>query len=106
MTQGAGDAARDAAVEAKERLADQAGQARDAAQGRLREQVDTRSTQAGEQATSTASAVRGMSDQLRSQGQAGAARVSDEGANRLEQMGGYLRDSHAGTNGWARHALP
>jgi hypothetical protein len=97
MSQAPGDTARDAAAEAKERVTEQAAQARDAAQSRLRDQVDTRSTQAGEQVSTTAAAVRDMGDQLRSQGQAGAARVSDEVANRLEHVGGYLRDSDAET---------
>jgi ElaB/YqjD/DUF883 family membrane-anchored ribosome-binding protein len=95
MSDAPGDAARDAAAEAKERVTEQAVEVREATRGRLMDQLDTRSTRAGEQVTSTASAVRGMSDQLRSQGQTAAARVSDEVADRMERAGSYLRGSDA-----------
>jgi ElaB/YqjD/DUF883 family membrane-anchored ribosome-binding protein len=95
LSQAPGEAARDAATQAKDRVAEQGARARDVAQSRLRAEMDSRSTQAAEQVSTTATAVREMGDQLRSQGQGGAARISDELAGRMEQMGGYLRESDA-----------
>ncbi len=62
---------------------------------RLREQVDTRSTQAGDQVQSVAEAVRTTSEQLRGQGQERPATVADQAAEGVERLGGYLRESDA-----------
>ncbi len=63
--------------------------------GRLREQVDQRSTQLGEQTQSLAGTVRQTADQLRNQGSDRQAQVAEQAAARVEQVGGYLRDSDA-----------
>ncbi len=62
---------------------------------RVREQIDTRSTQAGEQVQSLAEAVRGSGEQLRNQGNERQARIAEQAAERTERLGGYLRESDA-----------
>ena len=85
---------------AKEKLGQASGQAQQKTQelrgqagSRVREQVDTRSTQAGEQVTSIAQAVRTTSDQLRSQGKERPAKLAEHAADRAERLGGYLQES-------------
>ncbi len=85
---------------AKEKLGQASGQAQETAQElrsragtRLRDQVDTRSTQAGEELASLAEAVRTTSDQLRSQGKERPAKLTEQAAERAERLGGYLQES-------------
>ena len=63
------------------------------ARGRLRDQVDQRSTQAGDQIQSTAQDVRNVAEQLRGQGKDAPARVAEQVADRAESFGTYLRDA-------------
>ena len=61
-------------------------------------QVDTRSTQAGEQAQSLAETLRQTASQLRQTGDGQKTRyagIADQGADRLERVGGYLTESDA-----------
>jgi hypothetical protein len=63
------------------------------ARGRLRDQVDQRSTQAGDQVQSAAQDVRKVAEQLRGQGKETPARVAEQVADRAESFGSYLRDA-------------
>ena len=63
------------------------------ARSRLRDQIDQRSTQAGEQVQSTVQDVRSMAEQLRGQGKDTPARVAEQVADRAESFGSYLRDA-------------
>jgi hypothetical protein len=63
------------------------------ARSRLRDQIDQRSTRAGEQVHSTAQDVRSMAEQLRVQGKDTPARVAEQVADRAESFGSYLRDA-------------
>jgi hypothetical protein len=63
------------------------------AQGTLREQLDQRSTQAGEKVTGTAQDLRSVSGELRNQGKETPAKIADKAAERTEQVGSYLRES-------------
>ena len=79
-----------------------AGQAQEKAQqagaeakGRLRQQVDQRSTQAGERVSSTAGDIRAVGDELRKQGKDKPARMADQVAARADRLGGYLKESDA-----------
>jgi hypothetical protein len=63
------------------------------ARSRLRDQIDQRSTQAGEQVQSTAQDMRSMAEQLRGQGKDTPARVAEQVADRAESFGSYLRDA-------------
>jgi hypothetical protein len=59
--------------------------------------VDERSTQAGEQIGTQASDIRSVADQLREQGKDGPAKLADQAADRVESLGGYLREKDADT---------
>jgi hypothetical protein len=72
---------------------DQAKGALGQARGRLREQVDQRSTKAGDQVHSTAQDMRNVAEQLRNQGKDTPARVAEQVADRAESFGSYLRDA-------------
>jgi hypothetical protein len=75
------------------RMKDRAQDAQQTAQARIREQVDVRSTQAGEQVSATATALRATSDKLREEGQDGPARAAEQVAGRTERLGTYLTQS-------------
>lgn len=87
---GAGDSA---AAQAKEQVQQKAEEVKGQASQRVREQLDTRSTQAGEQASSFAEAVRSAARQLQDDGNDGAAKAVHQAADRLEQLSGYLTGS-------------
>ena len=91
----AADQAKEKAGQAGAAAQEKAEQATGQAKGKLREQVDQRSTQAGEQIASTAADVRTVGDELRKQGKDKPAQLADQGAERVERLGGYLRDSDA-----------
>lgn len=75
---------------------DLAKEAKGQAGSRLRDQIDSRSTQMGEQTSSVAQAVRRTGKQLREEdGNDLPARVLEGGAERLERLGGYLTQSNA-----------
>jgi hypothetical protein len=83
------DQVRDKAQMAQDKASATAGQAR----GRLREQIDQRSTQAGDEIRSTAHQVRGLAEQLRAQGKDMPARMVEQAADRSESFGNYLRNA-------------
>ena len=83
------DQVRDTAQLAQDKAQGALGQAR----SRLRDQIDQRSTQAGEQVQSTVQDVRSMAEQLRGQGKDTPARVAEQVADRAESFGSYLRDA-------------
>jgi hypothetical protein len=87
------DQAKDKAQQAGEQVKDAAQQAGQQAKGRVRDEVDRRSTEAGEQATSVADAIRQASQQLRDQGKHQAAKPMEQAAQRVEGAGQWLRDS-------------
>lgn len=64
---------------------------------RVRQELDTRSTQAGEQVTVTADAIRRVGEQLRTEGQDTPAKYSHQVAERAERLGGYLTEASADT---------
>jgi hypothetical protein len=92
-TDQARDKAQEAGVQAKEKAQQVGAQARD----RVRDQVDQRSTQAGEQAGSAADALRKASEQLRNDGNEPVAKGMEQVAQRVERAGGWLRDSDGDT---------
>jgi ElaB/YqjD/DUF883 family membrane-anchored ribosome-binding protein len=65
------------------------------AKGALRNQVDQRSTQAGQQISTQASDIRTVADQLREQGKEGPAKVAEQAAQRAEKLGSYFEQSDA-----------
>jgi hypothetical protein len=87
------DTAQEAGAQAKDKAQQAGAQARD----RVREQVDQRSTQAGEQAGSAADALRKASEQLRNDGNEPVAKGMEQVARRIDSAGGWLRDSDGDT---------
>jgi hypothetical protein len=81
--------AREVAGQAQDKAREAAGQAR----GRMSQEVDRRSTQAGEQVTSNAGDARSVADELRKQGKDTPARYVEQAADRAERLGGYLQES-------------
>lgn len=65
------------------------------ARSRFREQVDQRSTLAGERASATAQDVRSVADGLRQQGKEAPARLAEQAADRVDHVGRYLRSADA-----------
>jgi ElaB/YqjD/DUF883 family membrane-anchored ribosome-binding protein len=90
-TGGAQQMVQDKAQQAKEQVQ----QATGSAQDRIREQVDTRSTEAGHQVDLVGQAIRTAGEQLGGQGNELPAKVAEQLAQRTEQLGGYLRESDA-----------
>jgi hypothetical protein len=77
--------------EAKEKAQQAAGEAK----GRVREQVDQRSTEAGQQVASTAGDLRSVGEELRKQGKDTPAKLAEQAADRTEKLGSYLTESDA-----------
>jgi hypothetical protein len=90
---GATDQAREKAQEVGAQAKEKAQEAGAHARSRMRDEVDRRSTQAGEQAGSAAQALREASGKLREEGNEPIARGMEQVANRIERAGGWLRDS-------------
>lgn len=72
-------------------------EAKDRASGTVKEQMDTRSTQAGEQMQKVAGAMRQSSNQLREQAGETPAKVNDAVAEKVEQLSTYLTNANADT---------
>jgi hypothetical protein len=70
---------------------DKAGGALGQARGRLSDQVDQRSTQAGERVAGTASDVRSIAEELRTQGKDTPARLAEQVADQADRVGDYLK---------------
>ncbi|MDQ3936268.1 MAG: hypothetical protein M3340_16740 [Actinomycetota bacterium] len=85
------------AEQAKERAQEVAGQAKEQAGGKLREQVDERSKQAGEQVSTTATDLRSVGEELRKQGKDTPAKLAEQAAERTDRLGSYLTESDADT---------
>jgi hypothetical protein len=85
--------AREKAQEVGTQAKDKAQEAGAQARSRVRDEVDRRSTQAGEQAGSAAQALRDASGKLREEGSEPVARGLEQVADRVERTGGWLRDS-------------
>jgi hypothetical protein len=85
------DATSDAAETVRGQAEDLRGQARE----RVRDQVDQRSTQIGEQAGSTAGDLRSVAEQLRQQDKEAPARYADQAADRVEKAGRWLTETDA-----------
>jgi hypothetical protein len=81
------------AQQAKEKAQQAAGQARRG----LRDQVDTRSTDAGHRVSGVAQDVREVADQLRGQGKDQPARLAEQAAQRADSLGDYLKRSDGDT---------
>jgi len=63
----------------------------------VRDQVDQRSTEAGERVGSTASDIRSVGEELRRQGKDQPAKLAEQAAQRAETLGDYLQRSDGDT---------
>jgi ElaB/YqjD/DUF883 family membrane-anchored ribosome-binding protein len=86
--------------EAQEKAHEVAGQAQEKAreaagnaQESIRQQIDDRSTQAGERAASTARDLRSVGEELRKQGKDTPAKLADRAAEQTEKVGSYLKEN-------------
>jgi ElaB/YqjD/DUF883 family membrane-anchored ribosome-binding protein len=59
----------------------------------IRRQLDGRSTQAGDEVTTTADALRRVGDQLRQEGKTGTAQYAERAAEPVERLGRYLTEA-------------
>jgi len=75
--------------QAQEKAKEVAGQAK----GKLNEQVDQRSTQAGQQLSSAADDVRSVAEQFRTQGKDTPARYAEQAAEKAQKVGQRLQDA-------------
>jgi hypothetical protein len=94
-TEPSGGQAKDKAEQVAGQAQEKAKQAAGQAKVRLRDQVNRRSTQVGDQVASAAQDVRTVGEELRKQGRDKPAQLADQGADRAERLGTYLRESDA-----------
>ena len=80
---------------AKQQIASRAHELGEEATFQIREQLDQRSTQAGEQLQSIGKTLQSGVNQLRSEGKDVPARVVAEVARRADDVGGYLQSAEA-----------
>src|SRR4051794_41275400 len=79
--------------QAKEKAQEVKGQAKN----RVSQQVDDRSTQAGQQVSSAAGDARSIAEELRNQGKEQPAKLAEQAAQRIESLGDYLQRSDGDT---------
>src|SRR4051794_9199994 len=79
--------------QAKEKAQEVKGQAKN----RVSQQVDDRSTQAGQQVSSAAGDARSIAEELRNQGKEQPAKLAEQAAQRVESLGDYLTRSDGDT---------
>jgi hypothetical protein len=81
----------DAKEQAREKIQEAGGQAK----GRVRDEVDRRSSEAGERVAAAAGDARSVGEELRRQGKDRPAQLADQVASRAERVGSYLQESDA-----------
>jgi glucan phosphorylase len=81
--------AQDVAGQAQEKAREAAGKAQEG----VRQQIDERSTQAGERVGSTAQDLRSVGEELRKQGKETPAKLADRAAEQTEKVGSYLKEN-------------
>jgi ElaB/YqjD/DUF883 family membrane-anchored ribosome-binding protein len=86
------DQVRQAAGQFSGQTADKAGEVLDQAKQQIAPQVESQKERIAGNLDTTASALRQTGEQLRSQDQAAVAQYLDRGADRIQQMAGYLRE--------------
>ena len=79
--------------EGAQQIQEKASEAKQQTRRRLRNQIDSRSTQTGEQMTKTGSALRQTAQRLRGEQQEQPAKVLDAVAERTERFGRYLSET-------------
>lgn len=92
-TEQAKEKVHEAAGQVQQQVGEKAQEIRGQAADGIRQQLDSRSTQAGEQMTSTAEALRRVSGQLREDGNSTPARFAEQAAAPVERLGRYLTEA-------------
>jgi hypothetical protein len=85
------------AQQAKDKAQETAQQAAGQAKSKVRDQIDQRSTDAGERVSSMAADVRSVGDELRKQGKDQPAKLAEQAAQRAESLGDYLQRADGDT---------
>jgi hypothetical protein len=83
------------AQQAQEAVQEQVQEKAEQARGKLREEVDNRSTEIGQQVSGTSEAIREAASQLREKGQDAPARATEQAAEKMEEAGRWLTESDA-----------
>jgi hypothetical protein len=81
------------AQEVADKAQQQVGEATGRAREQVRDQVNRRSTEAGERVQSTAADVRSVADELRRQGKDAPAKYAEQAAERADRLGSYLHEA-------------
>jgi hypothetical protein len=76
-----------------EQAKDKVAEGQEQMQDKLREQIDRRSTKAGETVAGTAGDLRSVGEELRKQGKDAPARYADRAAEQTERVGAYLKEA-------------
>ena len=87
--------AKERVQETAQQVGEKAQEVRGQAGERVRKELDTRSSQAGEQVSATAEAIRRVGEQLHEEGNHGVAKYADQVAERVERLGSYLSQANA-----------
>jgi hypothetical protein len=83
------------AEEAREQVKQATGEAREQTRDRVRTEVDRRSTQAGQQVSDAAQAMRRVGETLREEGKDGPAKAAHQAAEQAQRAGRWLQESDA-----------
>src|SRR5918998_6264085 len=87
------DKVQETAQQVQQQVGEKAQEVKGQAGKQIRTQLDTRSTQAGEQVTATAGALRRVGEQLRGEDQSTPAKLADQAAEQAERLGRYLTEA-------------
>jgi hypothetical protein len=79
--------------EGAQQIQEKASEAKARTRDQIRQQIDTRSSETGEQMTSTASALRQTAQQLRTDQREPQAKILEQLAERTERFGRYLSET-------------
>jgi hypothetical protein len=93
VTEGAKEKVQETAGHVQQQVGEKAQEVRVQAADGIKQQLDSRSTQAGEQVSATADALRRVGEQLKQDGQEAPARYARQAAQPVERLGRYLADA-------------
>jgi uncharacterized protein YjbJ (UPF0337 family) len=88
-----GDRSQGKAQEVADKAQEQVGAATGRAREQVRDQVNRRSSDAGERVQSAAADVRSVAEELRRQGKDAPAKYAEQAAEKAERLGGYLHEA-------------
>ena len=94
VTEQAKEKIQETAGQMQQQVGEKAQEVRGQAANGIKQQLDSRSTQAGEQVSATADALRRVGEQLKQEGQEAPARYARQAAQPVERLGRYLTDAN------------